>query len=388
MANEPNNTIKTAQKINLPVIVNGLIDKPGDIDVFEFAGKSGDKITAEVYARRLNSSIDSLIQLTDSTGKVIALNDDYIVKEGYLHKDISGLVTHHADSYLTTALPANGTYYLHIADTQHHGGSQYAYCLRVGPPQPDYELRMTPSSLSVRNGGIVPFCVYALRKDGFDGEINIILKNKHSGFKLAGSRIPPGCDRIYMTLEVPVKKYSKPLSLELVGIAIIDDKIVRRDVVPAEDTMQAFLYRHLVTYQELKVAVQKTRWKMEPLEVIGYTPSQIKAGDSVYIYTRVKSPRRKAIKKIELELFEPPEGVSISEATFIPEGFAFRILTDKNEIEKDVTNNLIVKAYAKLKPKNEKGKSDTKIQRIPLGALPAIPVDITKRKNLQVSSHL
>jgi hypothetical protein len=74
---ETNDTLKEAQKVQLPNIVNGQILKPGDVDVFSFSGRTGEKIVAEVYARRLNSPLDSLLRLTDASGKVLAWNDDH-----------------------------------------------------------------------------------------------------------------------------------------------------------------------------------------------------------------------------------------------------------------------------------------------------------------------
>jgi len=69
--------------------VNGRIDQPGDVDVFSFEGRAGTEIVAEVMARRLNSPLDSVLRLTDTTGKQIAFNDDFEDKG-------AGLETHHA----------------------------------------------------------------------------------------------------------------------------------------------------------------------------------------------------------------------------------------------------------------------------------------------------
>ena len=63
---KPNDSPQQAQRITLPVIVNGRIDRPGDRDVFRFEGRAGQEIVAEVYARRLDSPLDSVLQLTDS----------------------------------------------------------------------------------------------------------------------------------------------------------------------------------------------------------------------------------------------------------------------------------------------------------------------------------
>ena len=66
---EPNNDPARAQKVTLPIIVNGRVDRPDDWDVFEFTARAGDTIVAEVMARRLDSPLDSLLKLTDADGK-------------------------------------------------------------------------------------------------------------------------------------------------------------------------------------------------------------------------------------------------------------------------------------------------------------------------------
>jgi hypothetical protein len=47
----------------------------------------------------------------------------------------------------------------------------------------------------------------------------------------------------------------EPISLRLEGHAIIQGQKVVHPAVPAEDMMQAFIYRHLVPAKDLKVAV-------------------------------------------------------------------------------------------------------------------------------------
>ncbi len=77
---EPNNDAATAQRVTLPIIVNGRIDKPGDCDVFRFDGRASQEIVAEVMARRLDSPLDSVLRLTDAAGKQLAFNDDHADK--------------------------------------------------------------------------------------------------------------------------------------------------------------------------------------------------------------------------------------------------------------------------------------------------------------------
>ena len=286
---ESNDTVKNARQVTLPTIINGQISRAEDVDVFPFKGVAGNEIVAEVCARRLNSPLDSLLRLTDDSGKVLVWNDDCVSKDkNHLYKDAEGLLTHHADSYLTAKLPKNGTYYLYLTDSQHHGGPAYGYRLRITAPQPDFALRMTPSSLNIPAGATVPINIYVLRKDGFDGEIQLALKEAPEGFKLDGAKIPAGRDSVCLTLTAPGKIPEGSIALKLEGNAKMGDKTITHTVVPAEDMMQAFLYRHLVPSEELRTVVGKSRWRMPPIELIGSTPVQVPVGGSVQV--RLKIP--------------------------------------------------------------------------------------------------
>lgn len=370
---EANNNLKTAQTIDLPMIVNGRIATAGDVDIFRFTGQAGDEITAEVYARRLNSPLDALLRLTDATGKVIDWNDDHVVKDSYLHKDIVGLTTHHADSYLVAKLPKAGTYYVHLADSQHHGGDAFGYRLHVGPKQPDFAIRVTPSSLTIPAGSVVPVTVHVLRKNGFDGEIDVALKDAPDGFKLEGGRIPAGCNRIRMTLAGPLKPLNQPVELKLQASANVTGKTMTRVVVPAEDRMQAFLYRHLVPSEQWLVAVPKKRWRMPPIEIAD-TPVKIPAGGSVQI--TLKTRKRPLLKEIQLQLQNPPEGLSLHDVTVVPEGLAFTVKAEKEALAPGFADNLIIETFREYMPKPKEGKPAPKKRRDSMGVIRAIPIRI------------
>jgi hypothetical protein len=245
---EPNNDLKHAQKLTLPVMINGRINRPGDWDVFRFTGKANQTIVAEVYARRLDSPLDSMLKLTDATGKVLAFNDD--------HEDIgSGLNTHHADSYLMAKLPADGVYYVHIGDTAQHGGEEYAYRLRVSEPRPDFELRVVPSSINLRSKGSAYVTVYVIRKDGFNSPIQLALKNPPAGIAVAPVTLSATQAGVGLTVKTTLATTPGPFSLVVEGRAMVEKKEIAHDAVPAEDRMQAFLWRHLVPAQNLEALV-------------------------------------------------------------------------------------------------------------------------------------
>jgi hypothetical protein len=257
---EPNNSVANAQKVTLPIIIDGRIDKPDDWDVFQFAGKSNDTVVAEVQARRLDSPLDSVIKLTDAAGNLLAFNDDY--------EDLgAALNTHHADSYFMARLPADGTYYVHIGDTARHGGEEYAYRLRVSAPQPDFELRAVPSSLGLRGKSSASLTVYAQRKDGFAGPIKLSLKDPPAGFSAAPVTLSGTQTVARLTVKCNLVATKEPVALSILGAAKIGGQELAREAVPAEDRMQAFLWRHLVPARDLKVLAFDPAYQPPPKRV-------------------------------------------------------------------------------------------------------------------------
>jgi len=253
---EPNSTAKTAQKVTLPIVVNGHIDKPGKKDVFQFEGHTGEEVVAEVMARRLDSPMDSVLKLTDATGKILAFNDDS-------EDAASGLNTHHADSYIRATLPTNGIYYLYLNDAQHRAGEEYAYRLRISAPQPDFALRVVPSTVNIRGNSTTPLSVYAIKQDGFTNTITFTLKGSTNGFSVTGS-LTGTQTMARITLKTSLGMTKDPVNLIIDGSAVAGEHKIVHEAVPAEDRMQAFLWRHLVPAEELKVYVFNPPSKPEP----------------------------------------------------------------------------------------------------------------------------
>jgi len=254
---ESNNSPSKAQKVNLPIIVNGRSDRPGDWDVFEVEGKAGQTIVAEVHARRLGSPFDSFVKVTGTDGKIIALNDD--------HYDAgSGLNTDHADSYLMVKLPADGKYFIHIGDTRRHAGKAYAYRLRISRPQPDFALRVVPSRIIMRSKSSAAVTVYAIRKDGFDGPVNLNFKNLPKGLVSSGVTLGAKKEVARLAIKTTLRKMNEPVDITVVGSAKIGNRQLVHDAVPAEDRMQAFLWRHLLPAENLPVLVYNPYYKPPP----------------------------------------------------------------------------------------------------------------------------
>jgi hypothetical protein len=265
---EPNNTPATAQKVTLPVIINGRIDNPDDRDVYEFEGRSNDLVVAEIRARRLDSPLDSVLRLTDATGKLLAFNDDR-------EDPGAGLNTHHADSYLLVRLPVDGAYYVHIGDTARQGGEEYSYRLRISPPQPDFELRVVPSSLSLKSNSSGALTVYAERKDGFAGPIKLGLRDAPPGFAAAPAILTATQTVGRLNLKTSLTATHEPVALTVFGSGKAGEQDISHSAVPAEDRMQAFLWRQLVPAKDLQVMVFDPGYQPPPKRIAPPRPPHV-----------------------------------------------------------------------------------------------------------------
>ena len=71
---EPNNEIAKSTPTNLepPFALNGIIEEKGDVDFFKFSAKKGQPLDVAVFARRLRSPLDSVIDIYDAKGNRLA----------------------------------------------------------------------------------------------------------------------------------------------------------------------------------------------------------------------------------------------------------------------------------------------------------------------------
>lgn len=360
---EPNNDVKKAQPLKFPFDVSGVIGSPGDVDFFRFNARSGEEIVAEVFARRQGSPMDSVLKITDASGKQLALNDDNEDKG-------SGLLTHHADSRIQLRLPKSGTYFVQIADAQKQSGPRVTYRLRVARPAPDFELRVVPASVNIPGGMNAATTVYALRRDGFNGEIRLALKDPPDGFGVSGARIPAGADKVRLTLTAPPAASGKSYSIHLEGRASIGGRELRRTAVPAEDMMQAFAYHHLVPAQEWLATVIGPNRPRPPWRVDSGEMLRLRAGGRASL--RVAAPLGRVQGEVRLALSDPPEGLAIDSVSRAGNSLSV-VLKAADKLAAGLQGNLIFDAYLERTGENKQ------VRRIPLGTLPAIPFEVVRQ---------
>ncbi len=117
---ESNNDTESASDIELPIIVNGVINSGGDEDYFTFEGLKGERCVFNVKAYRYNNISQTFfnptISLIDSQGTELARSNGFFS----------------LDPLIDYTLPDDGTYFLRIRDLLYRGNPDSVYRLIIG----------------------------------------------------------------------------------------------------------------------------------------------------------------------------------------------------------------------------------------------------------------
>jgi hypothetical protein len=138
---EPNDQPAQVKPVAVPAILNGRIDKPGDVDYWAITARKGEVLTFDLRAQALGSPLHALMALVDASGKELVRADN--------------LAQPKMDPSFPFIVPADGTYYVRVSEAFHgRGGPDYAYRLRVqGVGNPDFRLRLVEDVVTVPRGG-------------------------------------------------------------------------------------------------------------------------------------------------------------------------------------------------------------------------------------------
>lgn len=184
VAVENSNGLGTATNTTLfaiPSIVTGTIAEAGECDRYLFKAKAQEKISFQVFSRRLLSDMDPLVRILNEEGKSLTEADDATV-----HRMTQ------ADPWLENwTVPADGMYILEIQDLHQRGGPGFTYAIQAEVAKPYFLLEADTDKtlLTPGMGGVV--YVRAIRKNGFAGEIQLDVSNLPDGVTAIAGRILP-----------------------------------------------------------------------------------------------------------------------------------------------------------------------------------------------------
>lgn len=252
---EPNNDRTKAQKISLPCDIAGSFFPAADVDVFEFEAKKGEVWWVEVASERFGLPTDPsiLVQHVARTGDAEKLTD---VAE---FSDIPSPVKVSSNGYAYDGPPYNagsadilgkleikedGLHRLQLSDL--FGGTRNdpknVYRLVIRKAAPDFavvawalhmELRngdrnAVSKPLALRGGATMALEVVAIRRDGFDGDIDLAMEGLPEGVTASGLKIPAGQSRGLMLVTANQNAPRANGSGTFFGRASINGEVVTR----------------------------------------------------------------------------------------------------------------------------------------------------------------
>ena len=112
---EPNDAVDAAQEVPLDSVVNGRIEKPGDVDCFRFKAKAGQRVVLECRVERIDSKLRAVLEVFDAGGKRLAANRGY-----------AGI-----DPLVDFRAPTDGDYVAKVFDLSYLGSSAHFYRLEI-----------------------------------------------------------------------------------------------------------------------------------------------------------------------------------------------------------------------------------------------------------------
>ncbi len=227
---EPNNDAAKVQKISLPCDISGSFYPAADVDTFEFAAKQGEVWWIEVASERLGRPTDPaiVIQLVEPAADATAPPKITDVAE---LSDIASPVKVSSNGYAYDGPPFNagstdilgkleikqdGLYRLQLSDL--FGGTRKdpnnIYRLIIRQAQPDFALVAWGLHMELRNGDraalskpialragqTIALEVVTVRRDGFDGAIELSMSDLPPGVSASGVTIPAGKTRGIMLI--------------------------------------------------------------------------------------------------------------------------------------------------------------------------------------------
>jgi len=254
---EPNDPPAAPQAISLPCDIAGSFVPAADADVFEFPAKKGETWWVEVASERLGMETDPLVlvqRVTVADGRetladVAELDDiahpmkpgDFIPASSY---NGPPYVSGSPDVLGRIAIPEDGVYRLRLRDLLGGPGTAPGsrYRLVVRQAAPDFalvawaaHLRLRQNDfgtfskpIALRAGGTMALEVVVVRRDGFDGEIELSMDGLPPGVRATGLTIPAGKQQ-GMLFVTAAETATPALSLAtIVGRARIDGAEVTR----------------------------------------------------------------------------------------------------------------------------------------------------------------
>ena len=186
---EPNHDPTGARKISIPGMVEGAIQRPGDVDVFRLNVERGGKLAFEfeLTDSRPPHFSPYLEVLTEAGDEVLTNLHKRVVRNStFYQKDLQAKTIH--------TFETEGEHIVRVRDlTSRIGSPTFKYRLLVRPQVPHIgELHITEEQLNIVRGEAKKLNVTTDQEEGYQGEVAVVVEGLPEGVSsLPGTEVKP-----------------------------------------------------------------------------------------------------------------------------------------------------------------------------------------------------
>jgi hypothetical protein len=260
---------------DLPLSFNGIIARAGDADLFKFTARKDQEFEFNVFARRLGSPLDPVLEVLNAKGGSVSRNDD------------SGGTP---DSSLRYRIPADGEYFVKVTDQLKRGGPAFVYRVEVAEVAPSVTLFIPDTArydYETRKSIVVPrgnrfAALFNLTRDNFGDELRLSFPNLPAGIRVFAEPVARGQTALPVVFEADA-------DAEIAGHLL---EPIARAADPARPVASRF--RHLVEWVRIQNNTVYTKSEVDRIAAC--------VAEEVPFKLRVVEPRVPIVQNGKLDL--------------------------------------------------------------------------------------
>lgn len=241
-----------AQEVAPPTEVAGQLLQPGEVDWYRFAGKPGEVYWIEVVGQRSGSPIDPVLVVEEVTrGQEGAEQVRRLAQQDDDGTNVAQNVfdTFTDDPVYRLSIDKEATYRVAVYDRygQTRGGPELWYRLAIRPDEPDFRVAAVPAQnvnnagvpapVGLRKGDTVGVSVYALRKYGYEGPIEVSVEGLPAGVHCPGTTIGSRESTGQLVFRTEEHAPETVANLKLVSTAVIESPAAIRALEAADKAL-------------------------------------------------------------------------------------------------------------------------------------------------------
>ena len=215
-----NFNFQTALEVPIPVAINGRLNEPGKRHYYSFHAKKNQKLSVDVFAKRIGSQLDPIVSVFNDKRKSLVGSDDGKIRP---------------DSFLVFDPPADGVYSLRLLDYFGRGGEDMIYRIEIVPVDPSLSLNIkrndrfsqTRMAMAVPQGGRFGAVVSA-KKEYFSSDVELLFEGLPEGVTATTMRLKKNANELPVVFEA-AKDSKIDLSLVTVSAKAVDATASKND---------------------------------------------------------------------------------------------------------------------------------------------------------------